>query len=60
MKQLHTLCLGLAASVPRLPHLQHMSMGLELDALLSESQKTALNPLVHLTQLTSLAITDYQ
>lgn len=60
MKQLHSLCLGLATSVKQLPRLQHISLGMELDALLSDSQKTVLNPLGQLTQLTSLAITDYQ
>lgn len=60
VKQLHTLCVDLAASAEQLPHLQHMSLGMELDTLLSDSQKSVLNPLGQLTHLTSLAITDYQ
>lgn len=58
--QLQGTCAALAAAAPRIPHLRHISLGMELDALLRNSRGKVLNPLAALTQLTSLALVEYQ
>ncbi|WIA12024.1 hypothetical protein OEZ85_012104 [Tetradesmus obliquus] len=58
--QLATSCATLAAAGPRMPQLRHISLGMELDALLRNSQGAVLAPLSGLTQITSLALTEYQ
>lgn len=60
VKQLMGVCQALAAAGGRLPHLAHISMGMELDALLSSSGAAGVAPLAGLTQLTSLAFVEYQ
>lgn len=60
VKQLTGVCEALAAAGGRLPHLAHISMGMELDALLSSSGAAGVAPLARLTQLTSLAFVEYQ
>jgi hypothetical protein len=58
--QLHTTCTTLAAAGPRMPQLRHISLGMELDALLRNSKGAVLAPLAGLTQVTSLALVEYQ
>lgn len=60
MKQLTGVCQAIANAADRLPHLAHISMGMELDALLSSSSAAGVSPLAALTQLTSLAFVEYQ
>jgi imidazoleglycerol phosphate dehydratase HisB len=50
----------LGACADRLPQLRHISVGCELDALLRARGGNVLDALSELTQLTSLALTDYQ
>lgn len=59
VKQLRETCAALAAAAPRLAALRHVSIGAELDALLSNSKGHVLAPLSALTQLTSLALSDF-
>jgi hypothetical protein len=58
--QLRTTCTTLAAAGPRMPQLCHISLGMELDALLRNSKGAVLSPLAGLTQLTSVALVEYQ
>eukprot|EP00775_Hariotina_reticulata_P012991 gene12991-13120_t len=60
VSQLATSCRQLAAAASKLPNLRHISLGMELDALLSNSRGEVLTPLSALTQLTSLQLSDYQ
>jgi len=60
VSQLATSCRQLAAAASTLPNLRHISLGMELDALVSNSRGQVLAPLSALTQLTSLALSDYQ
>jgi hypothetical protein len=54
------VCQALADAADRLPNLAHISLGMELDALLSSHQAAGVSPLSGLTQLTSLAFVEYQ
>jgi hypothetical protein len=58
--QLHNTCATLAAAGPRMPQLRHISLGMELDALLRNSSGAVLAPLSGLTQITSLSLAEYQ
>jgi hypothetical protein len=60
VKQLTEVCQAIADAADRLPHLAYISMGMELDALLSSSSAAGVSPLAALTQLTSLAFVEYQ
>lgn len=60
MKQLSGVCQALADAAERLPHLSHVSLGMELDALLSSSNAAGVAPLAGIKQLTSLAFVEYQ
>jgi hypothetical protein len=60
VKQLTEVCQAIAYAADRLPQLAHISMGMELDALLSSSSAAGVSPLAALTQLTSLAFVEYQ
>lgn len=60
VKQLSGVCQALADAADRLPHLSHLSMGMELDALLTSSNAAGVAPLAAMKQITSLAFVEYQ
>lgn len=60
VKQLSDLCQALSDAADKLPNLRHLSMGMELDALLSSNGGAGLSPLAGCTQLTSLSLAQYQ
>lgn len=60
VKQLSELCQALSDAADKLPNLRHLSMGMELDALLSSNGGAGLSALAGCTQLTSLSLAQYQ
>lgn len=60
VKQLSELCEALSDAADCLPQLRHLSIGMELDALLSSGQGAGLTPLAGCTQLTSISLVEYQ